>query len=302
MAEAARRWPAPLAAGATIAVVAPSGPADEERVGLGSAVLASWGFQVRLGPHVLGRHDDLPYLSAPDQTRADDLETAWCDPTVDAVWAARGGYGTQRMVNMIEFNRLRAAGPKTFVGFSDVTALHSRIGRELGQVTVHGPVVGSLAQLRDPETVRALRCLLEDPPESGLVLVRGRAAVPGEDAGRLWGGNLSLLTADVGTEPPPTDPVIMVLEEVGESGYRVDRMLTQLLRAGWMAAVAGVVLGDLGQPVDLLEAIVLDRLRRLGIPVLTRVPVGHGDQNLGLPLGAQVRLKVGAEVGQLTLA
>ena len=216
-------------------MVAPSGPVDEERVRLGSAVLASWGFQVRLGAHVLGRHDDLPYLSAPDQTRADDLETAWCDPTVDAVWAARGGYGTQRMVDMIDFDRLRAAGPKPFVGFSDVTALHGRIGRELGQVTVHGPAVGSLSQLRDPETVRALRCLLEEPPESGRVLVRGRAAVRGEAAGRLWGGNLSLLATDVGTEPPPTDPVIMVLEEVRESGYRVDRMLTQLLRAGWVA-------------------------------------------------------------------
>ena len=100
-----------------------------------------------MGRHVLGRHDDLPYLSAPDQARADDLVAAWCDPAVDAVWAARGGYGAQRMVDLIDFDRLRAAGPKPFVGFSDVTALHGRIGRELGQVTVHGPVVGSLAQL-----------------------------------------------------------------------------------------------------------------------------------------------------------
>ena len=181
-------------------MVAPSGPVDEERVRLGSAVLTSWGYEVRIGRHVLGRHDDLPYLSAPDQTRADDLEAAWCDPTVDAVWAARGGYGAQRMVDLIDFDRLRAAGPKPFVGFSDVTALHGRIGRELGQVTVHGPVVGSLAQLEDPQTVRSLRCLLEQPPESGRMLVCGRPAVPGEAAGRLWGGNLSLLAADVGTE------------------------------------------------------------------------------------------------------
>ena len=79
------------------------------------------------------------------------------------MWAARGGYGSQRMVDLIEFDRLRAAGPKHLVGFSDVTALHGRIGRELGQVTVHGPVVGSVAQLRDPQTVESLRCMLVGP-------------------------------------------------------------------------------------------------------------------------------------------
>ena len=209
------------------------------------------------------------------------------------VWAARGGYGAQRMVDLIDFDRLRTAGPKPLVGFSDVTALHSRLGRELGQVTVHGPAVGSLAQLRDPETVASLRRLLEAPPVSGQVLVRGRTAISGAASGRLWGGNLSLLAADVGAEPPPTDPVIMVLEEVGESGYRVDRMLTQLLRAGWLDTVAGIVLGDLGQPADLLEQVVLERLRRLRVPVLARLPVGHGDQNLALPFGTQVRLARG---------
>lgn len=261
-------------------------------------MLASWGYDVRIGRHVLGRHDHLPYLSAPDQTRADDLVAAWCDPTIDAVWAARGGYGAQRMVDLVDVHRLRAAGPKPFVGFSDVTTLHGRIGWELDQVTVHGPVVGSLVQLDDPETAGSLRRLLEEPPLSGVVLVTGRTAVPGDAAGRLWGGNLSLLAADVGTVPAPTDPVIMVVEEVGESGYRIDRLLTQLLRAGWLDTVAGVALGDLGQPADLLEQIALERLRRLRIPVLAGVPVGHGDRNLALPLGAQVRL----EEGQLTLA
>ena len=112
--------------------------------------------------------------------------------------------------------------------------------------------------------------------------------MPGTAYGRLWGGNLSLLASDVGVEPVPADPVIMVIEEVGEDGYRLDRMLTQLRRAGWLDRVAGVVVGDLGG--DRLTVLVQHWLADLGVPMIIDVPVGHGARNLALPLGAPVVL------------
>ena len=284
-----RRWPASLAPGAVVTVVGPSGPVDHHRLEAGAAIISSWGLTVRYAEHVLAAHDHVGYLAGDDRIRAADFVAVWTDPETAAVWAARGGYGAQRMVDLLDVDLLRAAGPKHFVGFSDITALHSRLGRELGQVTVHGPVAGSVEQLSDEATGRSLRQLIMNQPEPGLELVSGCAVVPGTAYGRLWGGNLSLLASDVGIEPPPTESVIMLVEEVGEDGYRLDRMLTQLRRAGWLDRVTGVVVGDLGGDA-LAPAVLRHCLADLGIPTVGDVPVGHGARNVALPLGAQVEL------------
>jgi muramoyltetrapeptide carboxypeptidase len=123
--------------------------------------------------------------------------------------------------------------------------------------------------------------------------------VPGTAYGRLWGGNLSLLASDVGVESMPADPVVMVIEEVGEDGYRLDRMLTQLRRAGWLDQVGGVVVGDLGGRG--LPAVVRYCLADLCVPLVLDVPVGHGARNLALPLGAEVRLDATSTPATLTL-
>ncbi len=299
-----RRWPTALQPGDTVAVVAPSGPCDAERLAAGVAVIQSWGLRVRYTPHTWGRHPRLRYLAADDATRAADLTAAWVDPGARAVWAARGGYGAQRMVDLVDYGALRSAGPKHLIGFSDITALHSRIGRELGQVTLHGPVAGSVQQLADGPTVDALRRLLTGRPAPGRLLGSApHAVVEGTATGRLWGGNLSLLASDVGVEPPPDEPVVMVCEDVEESGYRVDRMLTQLARSGWLAAVVGVVVGEFTgrDGPEVVSAVVADRLAGLRVPVLAGFGVGHGARNLPVPLGARVRLDVGAAGGHLTL-
>ena len=306
-----RVWPRPLASGDLVAVVAPSGPVAPARLAGGVALLESWGLRVRLQPRVLSTYEPLTYLAADDHGRADDFTTAWADPTVAAVWAARGGYGAQRMVDLVDWPVLRAAGRKPFVGFSDITALHSRLGRDLDQVTVHGPVLGSAGQLDDADSVAALRGLIMERPEPGTVLVEGRSAVSGVGHGRLVGGNLSLIAADVGVEPPPEVSAIAVFEDVGEDGYRIDRMLTQLLRSRWFDQVTGVVVGEFGpaagaSPISsgLAAAVITDRLERLRIPVLIDVAVGHGSRNLALPLGAAVTLAAGRSgtPGALTLA
>ena len=304
-----RRWPPPLAPGDLVAVVAPSGPVDPERLARGVALLESWGLRVRVQPHVLGRDARLPYLAADDHQRAADLSSAWVDPEVAAVWAARGGYGAQRMVDLLDWSAVRAAGPTWLIGFSDITALHTRLGRELDVVTVHGPGLATVEQLDNDPSATALRRLLMSAPVPGTVLVEGIGAVAGVARGRLVGGNLSLLATDIGVEPTPEVSAIAVLEDVGESAYRVDRMLTQLLRSRWFDQVRGVVVGELdsgrragSESADLTAAVIADRLGRLRIPILTDVPVGHGPRNLALPLGAAVTLTAGAPGQPGTLA
>jgi muramoyltetrapeptide carboxypeptidase len=296
-----RTWPKPLAAGDAVGVVAPSGPLSPERIASGLDKLNSWGLSVVPGKHVHDHHRRLGYLAGDDADRADDLMTAWTDPGVSAIWCARGGYGAQRMIDLLDFDQLRAAGPKHLIGFSDITALHARIGRELDQVTIHGPTAAS-HQLDDPESFAGLQALAFATPEPGQKLITGDRLVPGTAGGRLIGGNLSLISDDLGVEPAPDEPVIALFEEVREECYRIDRMLTQLRRSGWFDMVVGIVLGQFSEADDSeqVQALLDDRLSGLGIPIMADVPVGHTDHNLALPLGAQVWLD--ADHGVLALA
>lgn len=301
MREAERVWPKSLHPGSVVAVVAPSGPVKHDRLRQGTAVLESLGLEVRIGDPALGRHGDLSYLAGSDAVRADDFTRAWVDAEVDAVWAARGGYGAQRMVDLIDYDALRQAGPKQLIGFSDITALHARIGRELGQITVHGATAAGVEQLEHEPTVTALRTLLFDGPTSGEELCRGTKINSGVATGRLIGGNLSLLASDVGVEPLPSVPSVVVLEDVEEDAYKVDRMITQLRRSGWLEQVTGIVLGDFTHPdpPELMRATIVDRLGELEIPLIDTDQFGHIDLNRPLPLGAAVRLD--ADQGILTL-
>lgn len=296
-----RAWPTALGAGSTIGLVAPSGPIPPERIARGIELLRSWRFDVRPGDHLGDHHPRLGYLAGTDEDRAADFQAAWTDPEVSAVWCARGGYGSQRMVDLLDFDALRAAGPKHLIGFSDITALHARIGRELGQITIHGPV-GTGSQLNDEPSVAALRSLFSIEPIPGATLITGRTLVPGSATGRLIGGNLALIASDLGIEPLPAEPSVLIIEDVGEQGYRLDRMITQLCRAGFFANVVGVVLGDFTETDDqeLVAAVLTDRLADLGLPVLQQAAFGHGARNLALPLGAVVDLD--ATSGSVRLA
>lgn len=287
----ARTWPTALGPGSVIGLVAPSGPISPDRISRGIEILKSWGFLVRPGAHLGDHHPRLGYLAGLDADRAADFQTAWTDPEISAVWCARGGYGAQRMVDRLDFDALRSAGPKHLIGFSDVTALHARIGRELEQVTIHGPV-GTGSQLADEPSVDAVLSLIGRPPQPGTTLITGETLVPGQATGRLVGGNLALIADDLGVEPVPAEPSVVIIEDVGEPGYRLDRMLTQLRRSGWFNQVTGVLLGDFTEAEDqeLVAAVLADRLADLGIPIIHQAAFGHGDRNLALPLGAVVRI------------
>lgn len=285
--------PPPLRPGDTVAVLAPAGPVDPVRLDAGLGVLRGWGLTVVEGAHLRGRHPRLAHLSGEARNRAADLAAAWTDPRVRAVWAARGGFGSAQLVDLLDATRMRAAGPKHLIGFSDVTTLHAYAQVALGVGTTHGPMVGALAEIGDSSREQLRRLLMEPPAPIPLLAGLGRP-VPGEAAGLLVGGNLAIfadvLEACAQALPPGA---VLALEEIGEQPYRLDRTLTRLTRSGPLARAGAIVVGDLtdcGDP-EQVRTLLLERLGDLGIPVALRGGFGHEDDNLALPLGSPVRLR-----------
>ncbi|MGW0608943.1 S66 peptidase family protein [Streptomyces sp. NPDC002788] len=296
--------PPRLAPGARVAVVAPSGPVPEERLQAGLDILRGWDLDPVVAPHVLGRHDELGYLAGTDEQRAADLQHAWCDPSVAAVLCARGGYGAQRTVDLLDWDAMRAAGPKVFAGFSDITVLHQAFATRLGLVTLYGPAAAGVDFLKNARAQEHLRATLFEPETVRTVTAvpGGAALVPGHARGVTLGGCLSLLASDLGTPHARAGARggLLLMEDVGESPYRLDRYLTQLRRAGWLDGVAGILLGswEACGPYERLRAVFADRLGGLGVPVVEEFGFGHCSGALTMPFGLVAELD--AQAGTLT--
>ncbi|MFF2719848.1 LD-carboxypeptidase [Streptomyces sp. NPDC058011] len=298
--------PSRLRAGARVAVVAPSGPVPADRLEAGLGVLRNWGLEPVAAPHVLDVHPELDYLAGTDADRAADLQAAWCDPSVDAVFCARGGYGAHRMVDRLDWPAIRAAGPKVFVGYSDITALHEAFAVRAGCATLHGPMVATETFLDDAPTREHLRATLFEP-ETVLTLGLDTAAalVPGQARGILYGGCLSLLASAAGTPHARTGARggLLVIEDTGEEPYRLDGILTRLLRTGALEGVAGVVCGSWQEcgPYEKVRAVLADRLGPLEIPVIEELGFGHGPTALTVPLGVPAVVNAPADGSRCTL-
>ncbi|MFG2096220.1 LD-carboxypeptidase [Streptomyces sp. NPDC048612] len=295
--------PPRLRPGDRVAVVAPSGPLVAERLDRGLDVLRGWDLDPVVAPHARGTHRTLGHLAATDEERARDLQEAWCDPSVRAVFAARGGYGAQRMVDLLDWDALRAAAPKPLVGFSDVTVLHEAFAVRAGVATLHGPAVAGEVFLKDDATRDHLRRTLFAPETvRTLASPSARPLVPGRARGVTFGGCLALLAAELGTPWARRGAAggLLLLEDVGEPPYRIDRALTQLLRAGWLDGVAGIVLGSWARcgPYERVREVLVDRLAGLGVPVAEEFGFGHGESALTVPLGVAAELD--ATAGTLT--
>ncbi|MEV2215510.1 LD-carboxypeptidase [Streptomyces sp. NPDC050997] len=297
------RRPSRLAPGARVAVVAPSGPVPEERLQSGLDVLRGWDLDPVVAPHVLDRHPEFGYLAGTDADRAADLQSAWCDPAVDAVLCARGGYGVQRMVDLLDWEAMRAAGPKVFVGFSDITALHEAFACRLGLVTLHGPMAAGIDFVKNARAQEHLRATLFAPETVRTITSGGSALVPGRAEGVTLGGCLSLLAAELGTPHARSGAHggLLCLEDVGEETYRLDRYLTQLLRAGRLDGVRGVLLGswERCEAYESVRALLTDRLGSLGVPVAEEFGFGHCEGASTIPFGVAAELD--ADAGTLTL-
>ena len=287
--------PPALGPGSRVALVAAAGPIPEGGVERAEWRVQEMGWEPVAGRFCRGRRG---YLSGTDEERAADLNNALRDPAVDAIWFLRGGYGTMRILDDVDWRAL-AEHPKALIGYSDNTAVHLAAQR-VGVVAFHGP---HPHQPEFPEFAREnlLRILTstEAPgelwfPEYGPE--RARTLAGGVAEGPLLGGNLSLLASTMGT-PYAIRPegAILFIEEVGEQPYRLDRMLSHLKLAGVLDAVAGIAIGGItetpGPDGDAAAmAVIQDRLGSLGIPVATGFPFGHIDENWTLPMGVRARL------------
>lgn len=289
--------PPRLRPGDRVAVVSPSGPVPKDRLDAGCAVLRDWGLDVVLAPHVTDVHDRFGYLAGNDADRAADLQQAWLDPDVHGVLCARGGYGVQRMVDLLDWPAMRAVPPKVFGGYSDITALHEAFATQLGVVTLHAPMVGARPFIDDERSARLLRDMLFQP-ERALVLSSPSAEtlVDGVARGITLGGCVSLLAAEIGspTARSGAGGGILVLEDFEEDLYRLDRYFTQLLRTGWLDGVAGIALGSWHDCEAGVHDLVLDRLGGLGVPIVGELGFGHGPSSITVPLGVVATLDAGA--------
>jgi len=297
-----RAWgkPPPLAAGAVVGVTAPSGPVQPERLAAGLAVLREAGLEVALAPGLLDRRH---FLAGEDRSRVRDLNAMLADPGIAAVLCARGGYGAMRILPACDLAPLRRR-PKAVVGFSDVTALHLAFATA-ALVSFHGPMVECPpGGPPEPNLAGLLRALTHRGPLGPLPLPaagpRPVTLCPGRAAGPIVGGNLTLVTATLGTPwELDTSEGLLLLEDTGEAPYRLDRHLTQLWLAGKLQAAAGFLIGELvdcagpaGGPTAL--EVFAERLLPLGRPVLAGLPFGHGALRLTVPLGVLAEMDAGA--------
>jgi muramoyltetrapeptide carboxypeptidase len=293
----------PLSAARRIRVVAPSSPYATDRLDAGVARLRGAGFEVEDTSSLLvGEH---AYLNGTDDERRAALEAA-LSSDVDIVWVARGGYGLTRLLGRLELPE----GPlPVVVGFSDCTALSGFLLRR-GCRSVHGPLATSLAGEPDDSFAHLLRVLegdLRGQSLDGLRVLAGESSV----SGPLFAANLCVLGHMIGTSAmPDLRGHIVVLEEIGERPYRIDRMLTHLVESGAFDGVAGVVVGHLtgctepGEParrVPSAEEVFTERLAPLGVPVVAGARVGHEAPNFALPVGARATLAIDSGDARLVL-
>lgn len=291
------RTPKPLAAGARVALVAPAGPLRKpEELPRAQQNARTLGWDAVVTPHAT---DQLGYLAGEDRDRLDDINHALRDPNIDALWCLRGGYGMIRILPGIDYDAL-SSSPKAIIGYSDITALHAAVQRKCRLITYHGPTA------REPMTEFSrdsfVRAIFGQKDSCG-VAPKAREISHGHAEGRLVGGNLAVLASLCGTSfaPDLTDG-ILILEDIGEPVYRIDRMLQQLMLSGAMNGCKAIVFGacvkcpdDAGGGGRRFDRVIREIAEELGVPCLAGVPVGHIDEQWTIPLGAFAELDTRAK-------
>lgn len=286
------RCPLAIKKGDRVFVLAPSSPFGDDRFQRGLQVLRDWGLQIIIGQHC---HDRADYLAGDDDARLADLKQALGDPELKLIWAARGGYGATRLLPQLA--HIRPVRPKLLVGFSDISALHALWLTRYEMASIHGPVLTSLGD--EPPDSRDHLWKILSGQATGICLPLDAEANHGLASGlrgTLFATNLSILAALAGSaHTPDLSKCIVVVEEVGERPYRLDRLWTQIRQAGLLGGVEALVLGnfsDCDEPGGVLRA--EDGLRRalqgLHIPIYRGLQVGHRSPNFALPVGGRVAL------------
>ena len=275
--------PPKLNPGDTIGVVAPAGPFDPELFEKGVSALGAMGYQV-FQPRGLTLQDR--FLAGSDSHRAGLLNDMFADPAIKGIFCARGGYGSLRILDLINYDLIQQ-NPKVFIGFSDISALLWVLSDQYGLTVFHGPVITVLGK-ENTETATGLATALTTASPIEIQAANARIIHAGTCQGVVCGGNLATLCHLLGTPYAPNfKGNIAVLEDVGEAPYKIDRMLCQMRMAGCFDGMAGLVLGtfmDCGDYGDILD-VVRDVFKDMDIPILAGFDIGHGSINLTLPFG-----------------
>ncbi|RAL24294.1 LD-carboxypeptidase [Thermoflavimicrobium daqui] len=289
--------PRGLKLGDTVGIIAPASPTPHEAINQSIAIFQRFGYEVRLGKTV---GQEFGYLSGSDWCRVQDIHDMFSDPEITAIFCLRGGYGTPRILDLIDYDLIRE-NPKIFVGYSDITGLLTAIHQCTGLVTFHGPMIAELANKKDPPSWSTLFRHLTNPITVEPYFSDTKDAytiVPGIAEGEIVGGNLSLLVSTLGTPYEiDTEDKILFIEDVGEETYSVDRMLTQLRLAGKLESANGIVVTNMSEmikntnkPNFTIKQVLTDILHPLGIPCFYGLQIGHCQPNLTVPIGVQVQL------------
>ncbi|MBL0060943.1 MAG: LD-carboxypeptidase [bacterium] len=302
----------PISPDATIGICAPAGAVRVDVLERAIARISSLGFKLKLTPSVYGKHG---FLSATDEIRKEELESLFNDPEVDTVWCARGGVGTSRLLSTLNLE-LIASSDKPFLGFSDLTALQWALWGKHRVTSFSGPLAIEFDDQLTQETREfALQILagtspdnwLNSFPNSDLQLLRSGAR---EIIAPLMPGNLTMITTLLGTPwMPDLRGVILVIEDIAEPPYRVDRLLFHLRNAGILQNLAALVVGDFGWSGDeaqgnneLLKQSLLDATHGTSYPIITGFPYGHGATRMTLPVGSPMRLSIARDQFALSYA
>ena len=296
--------PKPLRRGDTIGLVGISGAMHEPETKFDKmlAAIDALGYKVIIADSC---REEYGYLSGTDASRAKGLNQMFRDDRVDAVVCMRGGYGVARMLDMVDFDVMRA-NPKLVLGYSDITALHTAIHEKVGMTTIHGPMPCSQWMEFDDFTRESMLRAVSSTEPLGFVHnpegMTPQCVVPGRCTGQLVGGNLTLIASACGTPfALNAKGKVLLLEDVGEYIYRLDSMLTQLRQAGMFEDCVGVVLGGFTNCTEEyeryalhLEDIIRDIIVPAGKPVLANMSIGHMDTKITVPLGVQVAMDADA--------
>ena len=302
-------FPPPFSTGDTIGIAAPASPPEKPEI-IDDAVgrFIALGFKVRLGEHVRERNG---YLAGSDEDRASDINALFADPEVKGVFALRGGYGSCRILPMIDYAAIRA-NPKPLIGYSDITAMHLAILVKSGVITFHGSNASSAFSAENIATCR--RMLMRDsshrtPGDAPEVIFSRetpnpaslQTVVPGRAKGQLIGGNFTCLLRLLSTPyVPDFRNVILFLEDTGEKAYRIDGMFTHLRLAGILPQISGLVLGQFDHPDPAEQKRIAACLRieaeRIGVPCISGAPIGHFPAQVIVPQGVQAELDADAGI------
>lgn len=295
--------PAYLKAGDTVAIVAPSGVLKNKNEEIRNAqdLLAGWGLHTVLGANLYASDN---HFAGTDAQRSSDFQQAMDDPTISAIWSARGGYGTVRILDTLDYTKFKKK-PKWVIGYSDITALHSQLHTE-GFESIHAVMAAGISKdLKDIEvSVATFKDAIFGKPLA-YTLKGSEYNKVGTATGELVGGNLTLLHTMLGSKTSiDTTGKIVFIEEIGEYAYHTDRMLQSLKRAGFFDNCNGLIVGDFSNVRantttpwgSSIQQLILDALSDYDFPIAFEMPAGHEDDNRAMIFGRNIELSVGKEV------